>query len=44
MAELCDLCFRVPSGETPRIQEGHEALGHMLCALIEAEMFPRRGD
>jgi len=44
MAGLCDLCFRVPSGETPRIQEGHEALGHMLCALIEAEMFPRRGD
>ena len=41
MANLCDLCFRVPSGETPRIQEGHEALGHMLCALIEAEMFPR---
>lgn len=44
MADLCDLCFRVPSGETPRIQEGHEALGHLLCALIEAEMFPRRGD
>lgn len=44
MADLCDLCFRVPSGETPRIQEGHEALGHLLCALIEAEMFPRRVD
>lgn len=41
MAGACDLCFRVPSGETPRIQEGHEALGHMLCALIETEMFPR---
>lgn len=41
MAGLCDLCFRVPSGETPRIQEGHEALGHLLCALIEAEIFPR---
>lgn len=41
MADMCDLCFRVPSDETPRIQEGHEALGHMLCALIEAEMFPR---
>jgi D-sedoheptulose 7-phosphate isomerase len=41
MADLCDLCFRVPSSETPRIQEGHEALGHLLCALIEAEMFPR---
>lgn len=41
MADMCDLCFRVPSDETPRVQEGHEALGHMLCALIEAEMFPR---
>lgn len=41
MADMCNLCFRVPSDETPRIQEGHEALGHMLCALIEAEMFPR---
>lgn len=41
MAGQCDLCFRIPSGETPRIQEGHEALGHLLCALIEAEMFPR---
>ncbi|ODV26722.1 MAG: phosphoheptose isomerase [Rhodanobacter sp. SCN 68-63] len=41
MAEACDFCFKVPSNETPRIQEGHEALGHMLCALIEAEMFPR---
>lgn len=41
MADACDFCFKVPSDETPRIQEGHEALGHMLCALIEAEMFPR---
>ena len=41
LGDMCDLCFRVPSDETPRIQEGHEALGHMLCALIEAEMFPR---
>lgn len=39
MAELCDICFRVPSSETPRIQEGHEALGHLLCALIEQEIF-----
>ena len=40
MAELCDLCFQVPSAETPRIQEGHEFLGHLLCALVEQEMFP----
>jgi len=43
MASSCDICFRVPSAETPRIQEGHEALGHLLCALIEVEMFPRHG-
>ena len=39
MASMCDLCFRVPSGETPRIQEGHEVLGHILCGLIEHVMF-----
>lgn len=37
----CDLCFRVPSSETPRIQEGHEFIGHTLCALVESEMHPR---
>jgi D-sedoheptulose 7-phosphate isomerase len=41
LAEKCDLCLRVPSTETPRIQEGHEVLGHLLCGLIEAELFPR---
>ncbi|MHB1282356.1 MAG: D-sedoheptulose-7-phosphate isomerase [Metallibacterium scheffleri] len=39
MAEHCALCFKVPSDETPRIQEGHEFLGHLLCGLIEHEMF-----
>lgn len=39
---LSDICFRVPSSETPRIQEGHEFVGHLLCALIETEMFPRQ--
>ncbi|MBM7132349.1 D-sedoheptulose 7-phosphate isomerase [Dyella mobilis] len=39
MGDKCDVCFRVPSTETPRIQEGHEALGHLICALIEQEMF-----
>ena len=41
LAGLCDPCFRVPSEETPRIQEGHEFIGHLLCALIEAQMHPR---
>ncbi len=41
MGPLCDLLLRVPSASTPRIQEGHEVLGHTICALVEAAMFPR---
>jgi D-sedoheptulose 7-phosphate isomerase len=41
LRELSDLCFQIPSHETPRIQEGHEFVGHLICALIEAEMFPK---
>ena len=41
LAPQADLCFRMPSDETPRIQEGHEFVGHLLCALIEAGLFPR---
>ena len=41
MAARCEICFRVPSDETPRIQEGHEFVGHLLCALVEARMHPR---
>lgn len=41
LAPLSDLCFRIPSPETPRIQEGHEFIGHLLCGLIEAEIFPK---
>jgi len=41
MATLCDLCIRVPSPSTPRIQEGHEVLGHAICAMVEAAIFPR---
>jgi D-sedoheptulose 7-phosphate isomerase len=39
LAELCDVCFKIPSKETPKIQEGHEFLGHLVCGLIEHEMF-----
>lgn len=41
MREFCDLCLRVPSDSTPRIQEGHEVLGHAICAMVEAAIFPR---
>ena len=41
MRELCDHCLSSPSDATPRIQEGHIAIGHTLCWLIEREIFPR---
>jgi len=41
MPELCDHLLRVPSDSTPRIQEGHIAMGHAICQIIEAHMFPR---
>ena len=40
MAERCDLLLCVPSDSTPRIQEGHIAIGHAICQIIEAQMFP----
>jgi D-sedoheptulose 7-phosphate isomerase len=42
MPDRCDYLLRVPSETTPRIQEGHIAMGHTICQLIEAELFPRR--
>ncbi len=39
MPQAVDLCFRVPSNDTPRIQEVHITAGHILCELVEAEMF-----
>jgi len=41
MPERCDYLLRVPSDVTPRIQEGHIAIGHAICEIIEAHIFPR---
>ena len=41
MPERCDYLLRVPSDSTPRIQEGHIAMGHAICQVIEAQMFPK---
>jgi D-sedoheptulose 7-phosphate isomerase len=43
MAALCDICLRMPSKATPKIQEGHEFLGHLICCLIEQRMFEPAG-
>lgn len=39
MGDLVDICLRVPSDSTPRIQECHLAVSHVLCYLIEKELF-----
>lgn len=37
--ELCDYLLEVPSADTPKIQEGHLVLGHILCGLVENTIF-----
>lgn len=39
MLDLCDYLLAVPSDDTPKIQEGHLVLGHILCGLVENAMF-----
>lgn len=43
MAKLCDHCLCVPSAETPKIQQGHIVIGHVICGLVEAAMFRNGG-
>lgn len=39
MTDLCDYCLKVPCRETPRIQECHIAIGHIICSLVERAIF-----
>ncbi len=39
MHGLCDFLLEVPSTVTPKIQEGHLVLGHILCGLVEKSLF-----
>ena len=41
MADLCDYCIKVPSSETPRVQEAHILIGHIICAVVEEELFSK---
>lgn len=38
--ELCTIPLIVPSSATPRIQEGHATIVHIVCDLIERRLFP----
>ena len=37
-----DHCIRIPSDQTPRIQEAHILTGHILCELIEETLFEKK--
>ena len=39
LAELCDLCIRVPETETFKIQELHLPVYHAICAQVEAHLY-----
>ena len=39
MADLCRYCVNIPSTDTPRIQEGHITIGHIICASTEQALF-----
>jgi D-sedoheptulose 7-phosphate isomerase len=39
MKEVSDYLFNVPSKDTPRIQESHILIGHIICQLVEEKLF-----
>jgi len=39
MQGLCKYIMRVPSTDTPRIQESHILIGHIICEIVEKEIF-----
>jgi D-sedoheptulose 7-phosphate isomerase len=41
LKEHCCYLVNVPSSDTPRIQESHITIGHIICQIVESELFPR---
>ena len=37
----CDIIIKVPSTDTPRIQEAHLLIGHAICELVEKNLFSK---
>ncbi len=40
LGELSHFLLDIPSKNTPRIQESHIMIGHIICELVEANLFP----
>ncbi len=41
LKKLSDVCVMVASDDTPRIQEAHQLAYHLVCALVEEELFKK---
>ena len=39
MRSVCDHLINIPSTDTPRIQESHITVGHIICQLVEEKFF-----
>jgi D-sedoheptulose 7-phosphate isomerase len=39
MKPFCDHLINIPSSDTPRIQENHIMIGHIICQLVEEKYF-----
>jgi len=39
MEKLSDICIKIPSSDTARIQESHIMIGHIICDLVEKSFF-----
>ena len=42
MKDVVDFLIPVPSVDTPRIQESHIMIGHIICELVETSLFPKQ--
>ena len=42
MALLADLALIVRSSNTPRVQEVHITMGHVLCDLVDYQLYPEK--
>ena len=40
MRDFADVLVNIPSNDTPRIQECHILVGHIICQLVEENLFP----
>lgn len=41
ISKLTDCCINIPSSSTPRVQEAHILIGHILCEFVENELFKK---